>query len=350
MSFGGGHVLSPLRLVVIAAANDPMRDSLFAAAMALPSSQWWRAVSAPFSISTTATAFTVTGPPIASGTTLAFTDVTAYVQHAAIDSAGYHTDGKTLYLIYLPPGVGCTGSSCAIYSAFHVPFESTDGLAIVKRSTTSTIASMTTVASHEITEAATDPIYDGWRLVGNFYPWNANPWATDDGGSFEENGDFCSGTRYIEGGFYYQRVYTNQAVSRGSDPCVPSIPVPYYLATTAKDWYSTTAAAVDVPITGWSDGAVADWVVTVGAGPHTSSLAAAGVSLSCADSVTIAGTRYCAFNRGRTATVHVTLPGPGLSKAYFTARVFSFRVGPNGERPPAGEDPVHRWIFGVYVP
>ena len=55
------------------------------------------AVATPFGVSPTATAFTVTGPPIAAGTQMTFVDVTAYVQAAAIDSAGYAADGRTTF-------------------------------------------------------------------------------------------------------------------------------------------------------------------------------------------------------------------------------------------------------------
>ena len=95
---------------------------------------------------------------------------------------------------------------------------------------------------------------------------------------------------------------------------------------------------------------VADWLVTLSAATRSSGVAAPTLSLSCADSVTIAGTRYCAFNHGRTASARVTLPPGTTSKTFFSVRILSFRVGPNGERPPTGEDGSHRWIFGVFVP
>jgi hypothetical protein len=348
-------MLSPLRLVTIVAANDPLRDSLFAFTRALPSSQWWKQVAAPYGISTTATAVTVTGPAIASGTNFAFNELTTYVQRAAIDSGGYRPDGHTLYLIYLPPGVVCTtGSSCSIYPAFHVAFGSSDALAVVTRSQSGFVPTMeltTVTASHEIIEAATDPLLNAWRLVGaSLLPWNASPWALDDGGNFEENGDMCQGTRYLEGGFYYQRIFSNQAAVIGGDPCVPFIATPYYNVAPDKSWYATTTGEVTVPLTGWSVGAVPDWVIGVGAGPHSASAAAPSLSLSCPNTMKINGTLFCALNNGRTAMLHVTLPPGSLSKTYFTVQVASLRFGANGERLVAGEDYSHRWIFGVYVP
>jgi len=121
----GGHLLSPLRLVVVAAANDSLRDSLFPFAKALPTSRWWPAVATPYGVSPTATAFTVTGPPIAAGTQMTLADIDAYVRAAAIDSAGYAADGRTVYAIFLPQGVSCIGvGACAPPSgAFHLRFQ-----------------------------------------------------------------------------------------------------------------------------------------------------------------------------------------------------------------------------------
>jgi hypothetical protein len=351
----GGHVLSPLRLVVVVAANDSLRDSLFAFAKSLPSSQWWRTVAAPYGVSSSATSATVLGPPIAPGTQLAFGDLLSYVQQVVIDSAGYRADGHTVYLVYLPPGVTCTGStSCNLYPSFHVPFGASDALAVVERvqgGSLSMMEAMTTSASHETIEAVTDPMFDAWKLTSPFLPWNGSAWGLDDGGNFEENADMCEGTRYLESGFYYQRIFANQAAVLGGDPCIPAISTPYYNVTTDKGWYSTTTGAVTVPITGWSVGAVSDWIIGIESGPRAASLAAPSYSsLTCPDTLTIGTARYCGLNSGKTATVHVTLPPGASSKSYFTVRVVSLRFGPNGERPPYGEDYAHRWIFGVYVP
>jgi len=75
LSNGGGHVLSPLRLVTVIAANDLVRDSLFAFTKAIASSRWWKEVAGPYGISQTTTAVTVTGPAIAPGTNFTFSDV-----------------------------------------------------------------------------------------------------------------------------------------------------------------------------------------------------------------------------------------------------------------------------------
>lgn len=355
----GGHILSPLRLVVVVAANDSLRDSLFAFAKALPASQWWPQVATPFGVSPTATAFTVTGPPIAAGTQMTFADVTSYVQAAAVDSAGYAADGRTTFLIFLPTGVSCIGGGglCPPYSAFHRPFGTStrgqfDALAVVARNQSgaqSMMEAMTVNASHEIIESATDPEEDAWKLESPFHPWTGSPWGLDDGGTFEENADMCEGTIILDAGFYYQRIFSNQAAALGGDPCVPAIPTPYFNVTT-NGWYPTTTGEVSIPITGWSVGTVADWELVWGSGPHTTSLSAPTASISCADTAFLNGTSFCAMNNGRTAMLHVVLPPGAGSQTFFSIRVVSFRIAANGQIGGPGEDYSHRWIFGVYVP
>jgi hypothetical protein len=345
----GGHILSPLRLIVVAAANDTLRDSLFAFAKALPTSTWWPAVATPYGVSPTATAFTVTGPPLVPGTQLTLADIDAYVQAAAIDSAGFAADGRTTYLIFLPAGVSCATGACPPYSAFHTPFGPFNALAVVARSSGATLPGLTMAASHEIIESATDPEEDAWKLESAFHPWTVSPWGLDDGGTFEENADICVGTRYLDGGFYYQRVFSNQAAALGGDPCVPAISTPYFNVTT-NGWYSTTTGEVSIPITGWSVGAVPDWVIFKSAGPKTASLPVATTTLSCPDTVLANNARQCGLNNGKTATLHVVLPPGSISQTFFTFHLFSYTVanGQLGGGP--GQDNFHTWIVGVYVP
>jgi hypothetical protein len=208
---------------------------------------------------------------------------------------------------------------------------------------------MTTLASHEIIESATDPVGDGWKLESATPPWTGSVWGLDDGGTFEENADMCEDTRYLDSGYYYQRIFTNQAAALGGDPCVPSIPTSYFSVTTAKDWYATTTGDVTVPVTGWSVGSVATWEFGYSFGPHTPSLAAPSVSsIACPDTVRVAG--FCTMNSGKTASFHIVLPPGSASKSFFTIRINSGRIDANGQVGGPGEDAIHHWIFGVYVP
>jgi hypothetical protein len=125
--------------------------------------------------------------------------------------------------------------------------------------------------------------------------------------------------------------------------------MPYYNVTTSHSWFSTSGETT-ITLTGWSTAPTANWQIVASAGPRSSQLAAPAVSLSCADTTRVNGTAYCTINRGKTVTLHVTLPAGTPSKTYATVRVSSFRFDAAGQRPPLGEDISHRWIFGVYVP
>jgi hypothetical protein len=196
---------------------------------------------------------------------------------------------------------------------------------------------MTVNASHEIIESATDPEEDAWKLESPFHPWTGSPWGLDDGGTFEENADMCEGTIILDGEFYYQRIFSNQAAALGGDPCVPAIPTPYFNVTT-NGWYPTTTGEVSIPIIGWSVGTVADWEITWVYGPHTMSLSAPTASISCADTVFLKGTSFCAMNHGRTAMLHVVLPPGSGSQTFFSIRVLSARIGADGQIGGPGED------------
>jgi hypothetical protein len=342
----GGHLLTPLRIVVVVAANDSLRDSLFAFAKAVPTSRWWPAVATPYGVSPTATAFTVIGPPMTPGTQLTGPDVVSYVTAAAIDSAGYVADGRTVYLVFLPAGVGFVGTT---YAAFHAAFGPSDAYAVIGRFQGETMQSLTLDASHEIIESATDPEQEGWNLKSGTPPWTASPWGLDDNIKIEENADLCEGTRYLDGGFYYQRVFSNQAASLGGDPCVPAIPTPYFNVVTANGWYPTNTGDISIPITGWSAGTVPDWVILESPGRENASVLPT-VTITCPDTVRINRANYCGLNNGKTATVYVVLPPGSVSQTFFTFHLHSYSVanGQLGGGP--GEDDFHTWFFGVYVP
>ena len=238
-------------------------------------------VATPYGVSPTATAFTVTGPPIAAGTQMTFVDVDAYVQAAAVDSAGYAADGRAAFLVFLPTGVSCaSGGLCSTASAFHRAFGTStrgqfDAVAVVVRSQGSTMEGMTLTASHEIIESATDPEEDAWKLESADHRLDRQPLGVGRRRKRSKRmRTSAKGRGYLDGGVYYQRMFSNQAAALGGDPCVPAIPMPYFNVTT-NGWYSTTTGEVSIPVTGWSVGAVADWGLVWGPGPNRTRSAAA---------------------------------------------------------------------------
>jgi hypothetical protein len=129
----------------------------------------------------------------------------------------------SLYMFFLPGGVGSTaggiGTGCVDYYGYH-DYEPTTNTAyaVIPQCTEmglSGLDELTEVASHEISEAATDPFLNAWYAPG--YP---------NGG---ETGDLClshiiniTTPVSTEGGFIVQREFSNAAADAESDPCVPS--------------------------------------------------------------------------------------------------------------------------------
>src|SRR5262249_9727434 len=121
---------------------------------------------------------------------------------------------------------------------------------------------LTQTASHEISEAVTDPLQTGWFLPCDV---NANPWDCPSlaTGTDAEVADLCNDTRWNEASYVWTRFYAPTAGAPGGDPCLPSIPDPYETAVTPMDWYPVMAGrSISIPVTGESlAGATASWNV-----------------------------------------------------------------------------------------
>src|SRR5262249_55363783 len=215
----------------------------------------------------------LTGAAFPTGTAALTSDaVAAYVQQTLAATANApNPDGKTLYLVYLPPGVDlennvmCKGPAAAGYH--HKYGTGGDGFAVIQRCQggfETQLQQLTIVGSHEIAEAATDT-GAGWRMAipASTVPvWMSDPWLEYEDNRVTENGDLCIDTRILEGAYYYQRAFSNVAAAAGGDPCLPTLPIPHYGATTDKPWYSGVAGqTLQLVVTGWSRSPANDWIV-----------------------------------------------------------------------------------------
>ena len=174
-------------------------------------------------------------------------------------------DPQTIYSVFLPEGTVIhdpDGDSCSSYAAFHDQ--------IVVNSTTNIVYAMlprcnygnplvddlTSSYSHELLEAATDPLVETTPAWGdadaNNYVMAFSPGA--------EVGDYCE---YLDqanirpfGGFEVQRTWSNAASLAGKDPCIPSedpyiAGVPQFTGTLpVADYYggNVQALGVSVPV------------------------------------------------------------------------------------------------------
>jgi hypothetical protein len=358
IGYHGGHVLSSMRLVVITAPADPLADQLFAACDALVAGNYWSTVTSEWGLGPTRGCVHVTGAAIAAPAVLADAQMTQYIANAiAASSTPIDPDGQTMYLLYLPPRVGFAGNGNCGFSGYHEPYGTLgDGWGVVMRCQfdfSSILESLTVVGSHEILEAATDPDdATGWGLAASpGQVWDSTAWQPYSGQDFlVEVGDFCNNTHTLEGGFYFQRQFSNAAAARGDDPCVPALTVPYYNVTIAQDWYPIQPGqAMSIPMTGWANGDTAAWQVFVGAAEQSTPPPPTTIAVS-GPTITIAGNTYNAMTVGQTETIEVTMGANAASGSWQTFTVYSFRCDPAGRDGLDGDDHDHMWRFGVYVP
>lgn len=343
-------VLSPMRLVVIVAAGDPLMNDLYAFADAAVTSDWYGTVTGEYGVSPpSATVVHLGGAAFPSGTAALTSDaVAAYVQQTLAAATNPPSpDGKTLYLVYLPPGVSlqnnvaCKGPAAAAYH--HEYGSGGDGFAVIQRCQNgfeTQLQQLTIVGSHEIAEAATDT-GGGWRVAApdSTVPvWMSDPWLEYEDNRITEDGDLCIDTRILEGAYYYQRAFSNAAAAAGGDPCVPSLPMPYYGATTEKAWYAGIAGGkLQILITGWSTAPTSDWIVR--AAVQDTSVAGAAWTAAAGGAV---------LNDGKGASLTVTIPADAASGDWASIYLLAERHDAKGHVL-AGEDYAHLQMVGVYV-
>jgi hypothetical protein len=348
LPYNGGLVLSSPRLVVIVPANHSLADSLFLFARQLAGSAWARAVGSAYGFAIRPDVRTVSGPAATgAGTTVA--DIGKYVAGVIAAQPDLAADGQTVYLVFEPPAVALAGPACA----YHAGYDGMgDALAVVGGCTAGTpqsLAGLAPAASHEIAEAASDPLNTGWYIPANrLQPWLTTPWALDDGAAgTEENGDLCQTGRWIEGGFAYQRIWSNAAAGSGGDPCIPAVDAPYYSVSSKQEWYAVTNGSARIVLTGWSTASIETWAV--GAATEVSSIKPT-LTLDTSDSIAVLGARSPAARNGSTLTLSVSFPSGAPRSSWAVIKVLSLRLnGASGTTRP-GEDLGHPWVIGVYIP
>ena len=343
-----GGILSPMRLVVITAAGDSSGDDLATFGDAAVKSRWFSTVTAEYGVAAPSGSVHLVGAAFAAGTApLGATQVSTYVQQTlAATTNPPAPDGKTLYLVYLPTGVDLIGNvGCKIPWGYHHAYGTGgDGFAVVQRCQggyETMMQALTIVGSHEIAEAATDTGL-GWRVAipsSTTPPWMADPWLAYESSRVTENGDLCIDSRILEDGNYYQRAFSDAAAQAGGDPCVPSLPMPYYGATTERPWYSASAGTtLTIPVTGWSTAPTENWIVR-----------ARVQNSSDATLAWTAATGGTTLNNGMGATLTVGVPATAPSGAWVAIYLLAERQDAN-KHPLPGDDYAHLQMVGVWVP
>ncbi len=363
----GGYMLSPLRIVTVIAEDEPYAAQLQAFGDSIPASPWYASFAAEYGLTGTPTHMLITGAHVASGTSFTQAQMQQYIADtiAAAPSAAA-PDGKTVYVLYLPPGTTMvTSSGAADTGCTRVPYHTAydavgDGMALMNRcpgSFPSQLDMFTTVAAHEIAEAATDssptksPAWEMW--VGSAAaPWQSSVWNQVEMENSAEIGDLCIFTHVAYGGASFQRVFSNAAAALGGDPCVPAIPVPYFSVTpdpATGGWFSAAAGStVHVALTGWSSAPTTDWLAWADSG-RASDGTRFPSALASATMQTVGAETYPTTNNGAPLSLTVTIPAGATSGWYGAVEVWSWHAEASGSYVP-GEDYGHEAVVGFYVP
>ena len=367
-------VLAPMKLVTLVAANDALNSELFAFSDDLAKSSWWSAIGTEYGVTPLGSVVHYSGPEISDAMTIA--SLLKYIEGAIASETAAAPDGNTLYLLYLPdaPDGSPVSVGESIDCAYHGPYPSRaasagDAYAVVTRKCEAAFGEsqlnvLTKVASHEIAEGATNPTSRGYNLgVTPEQPWTESVWSSFSQDKMEvEVADLCEETRIFEPSgdgatWEYQRIWSNLAATGGGDPCVPALPGPYYTVQLATEWHTAKpGSTVSIPLTGWSQQAVSDWLLksrAINTSAGLSGLSESAGTIVLTSKLGIGTSAPCdphpAMNQGVSGSLEVTLPATAKSGDYAVLVVSSFRL--NSEcHTPLSEDLDHRVPVGVYVP
>jgi hypothetical protein len=179
-----------------------------------------------------APAVTLTTTPAA---TVADSDVQALVT-ASIQAGTFpKNDANTVYVLYYPAGVTITRSgvqSCVGFEGYHYYATLSDGskvpYIVVPRCKGATLALLTVITSHELTEAASDPNVTSYNLLKDPYGlWLFALNGTEVADLCENLNDFVFNDP-VAG--VVSRVFSNRAAAQRKNPCLP--------ATTTQNFFA----------------------------------------------------------------------------------------------------------------
>jgi hypothetical protein len=237
----GGSVIASPKLVAISFLNDPLQPDVDKFASDLVSSpNYWKGAVGEYGVGPiTQTVYHANETPPAS---LTDADVRTWLTDKIQNDATFpKPDASTIYTLFYPKGTDVTSFgqvTCQQFQGYHDSFPlgaSGDVIyAIVGRCpppvTTITDADeMTAEASHEVIEAATDPLPSS-KPAYLSVDANSHAWELLAGG---EIGDLCGAypnVFYVPTGFDHlmQRVWSNANAAASHDPCQPDAPTPYF--------------------------------------------------------------------------------------------------------------------------
>ena len=269
MKDGTGPILASPKIVTVTFQGDTLHTRLEELGDALGATAWWSSVASEYGVGAATGGVHVVIPTAAAATYADTEDpsgasgINDLIQARVADGTFPAPTADTLYVLYFPQGTTITLdalTSCIQggFGGYHksVPVSPPGGgapievaYAIVPRCPDQTTmkyteAATTSYASHEIIEAATDakPIAQGvgWMMTDEL-------WRAALGG---EVADLCvdvtggDASRIVEGGFAFQRSWSNDSVRAGHNPCVPVPPGEVYFNTATAPGKEAVSLAV----------------------------------------------------------------------------------------------------------
>lgn len=237
----GGAVLHDPVIVTVTFPNDALEKQIQDFDDVIGSLSWWPTVNADYGVglATSGGHVSVATPPPAQMTDY---DVQQWIQARIQDQTLPTPTDQTIYTLYYPSSttisLGANDTSCGSFLGYHSSIISNVGgnfvpvaYAVIGRC--GGFDQLTETASHELTEAATDPhplAQVGYSFLGD------NAWTFSGG----ENADMCSQVSPVtEMGYSLTRVWSNHNAKLGDQPCVPLPPnpnnLPYFNAGVVND-------------------------------------------------------------------------------------------------------------------
>jgi hypothetical protein len=320
---GSGPVLANPQIVTVTFADHPDVTQLSAFGDWIATSSWLSAVGKDYGVGLGTHAHVTLPTPAKT----AFTD--ADVQQAIADgiSSGAlpSADAGTspfLYVMFFSPGMSIATPAilggfdiCQLGAAGGYHWEGTTpkvSYAVVPSCADETLEQIEQTASHEIIEAATDPL-DSTATAWAISDAN-NPWAGGGG----EVADLCEGQNVSENGFSVTRVWSNAAAAQNkADPCIPAPTAPFFdtAIATSKAEPVAPGKSITLNVVGFSSAPMPAWGIQVVTVP---ALSAFDPKPSLSASV---------MENGGTATLTMQVPANAASQTFATVLLYSTSDG-----------------------
>lgn len=247
LRYAHGNVLDAPKLVTVTFDDDPSRDFLERFGDTITTTPWWDAVSAGYCddrprcvghgsggghVRTTSPGATL-ADRAGNGTQ---TQVKQYIATQIQGGSFPAPDANTIYMLYTPDSVQVSldgKRQCIDFGAYHGSMTMTPpgaaspvtfAYAVIPRCSNADSV-VTFGASHELIEAATDPVFDDAAMVQTGWTSTKDAWDALAGG---EVADRCFDLErkgrdvYREGPYTVTRSFSNQQAALSHDPCVPA--------------------------------------------------------------------------------------------------------------------------------